>query len=93
MMERLSQFTSETQRGEIESVLRPWLEPYCIDLEYAVAEILDANRGPMPFVKALLRNAVFNNADEAFNYFRQGFVGEGERTSFTSVYHLRRLLI
>ena len=91
MMETLSGFTNGSLRSDVENTLQPWVEPYCINLDYAVREILDTNRGPKPFIQTLLKNAVFNNANEAFNYFRQGFIGKGERT-FISVYHLRRFL-
>jgi hypothetical protein len=76
MVETVSQFTNETRRDEIIRILEPWREQCCIDLNYAVNRIMDVNGGRMPFLKELFKNAVFNDVNDAFEYFREGFIGE-----------------
>jgi hypothetical protein len=76
MVETVSQVTNETQRDEIICILEPWREQCCIDLNYAVTRIMDVNGGCMPFLKALFKNAIFNDANDTFEYFREGFIGE-----------------
>jgi hypothetical protein len=90
MVETVLRFTNETQRDEIIRTLEPWREQCCINLNYAVTQIMDVDGGRMPFLKALFKNAVFNDANDAFEYFREGFIGEDR--AFPSVYHLRGLL-